>query len=121
MLELRRAVGLRSLASTVSATAKTKAARAAAPAFKQYREKDGRFYFKLLGADGRLLLQSLGFDSPKEAAFAIGRLQKEGTDALAGLGEKLQTPAGIAEEEIEKALEFFSSEVQPAGTGTGRL
>ena len=121
MLELRRAVGLRSLASTVSATAKTKAARAATPAFKQYREKDCRFYFKLLGADGHLLLQSLGFDSPKEAAFAIGRLQKEGTDALAGLGEKLQTPAGIAEEEIEKALEFFSPEVQPAGTGTGRL
>ena len=120
MLELRRAVGLRSLASTVSATAKTKPARAATPAFKQYREKDGRFYFKLLGADGHLLLQSLGFDSPKEAAFAIGRLQKEGTDALAGLGEKLQTPAGIAEEEIEKALEFFSSEVQPAGTGAGR-
>ena len=75
----------------------------------------------MLGADGHLLLQSLGFDSPKEAAFAIGRLQKEGTDALAELGEKLQTWSGSAEEEIEKALQFFAPEVRPAGTGTGRL
>ena len=108
MMELRRAVGLRSLASAANSAVKAKAARAAAPAFKQYREKDGRFYFKLLAMDGSLLLQSQGFDSPKEAAFAIAVLRKEGADALAGLGEKLQTPPGVTAEEVAKALDFFA-------------
>jgi tryptophanyl-tRNA synthetase len=46
---LRHAVGLRSLQS-MSAGPATKAAKAAAPAFKQYREKDGQFYFKPRGS-----------------------------------------------------------------------
>ena len=33
--------------------------RAACPSFKQYREKDGQFYFKLVDQQGRVLLQSL--------------------------------------------------------------
>ncbi|UUZ74052.1 DUF1508 domain-containing protein [Polaromonas sp. P1(28)-8] len=77
MAELRQAVGLRSLGSGAVAAPKHKAARTAAPAFKQYREKDGRFYFKLLDADARLLLQSQGFDSPRDAAQAIAALQKK--------------------------------------------
>ena len=32
------------------------------PSFKQYREADGRHYFKLVDAGGRLLAQSAGFD-----------------------------------------------------------
>ena len=72
--ELRSAVGLRSLAQT-SAAQSTKAAKVALPSFKQYREADGKFYFKLLAADGRLLLQSTGFAAPKEAGQAIAQLQ----------------------------------------------
>ena len=49
----------------------------ALPAFKQYRESDGKFYFKLLAADGSLLAQSGGFDSPKAAGEAVRQL-KEG-------------------------------------------
>ena len=107
MDELRRAVGLRNLGWSATEAPKAKAAKTAAPAFKQYREKDGRFYFKLFDADGRLLLQSRGFDSPREAAFTIGILQKEGLTALTGLSEKVETPSEIVEAEIDKALNFW--------------
>ena len=96
---LREAVGLRRLDSAVSATT-TKAAKAAAPAFKQYRESDGLFYFKLVDAGGQLLLQSTGFASGKEAAGAIARLQQQGSQALDGLQAQLTTradPAALAQ------------------------
>ncbi|WP_029525729.1 tryptophan--tRNA ligase [Polaromonas glacialis] len=109
MGELRRAVGLRNLASNAPAAAKGKVAKTAAPAFKQYREKDGRFYFKLLDADARLLLQSRGFDAPKAAALAISALQKEGSTALAGLQDMLETAPGITQGELATALAFFSA------------
>jgi uncharacterized protein YegP (UPF0339 family) len=50
--------------------------KAAAPSFKQYREADGQFYFKLLDAKGQLLLQSTGFASPKEAAQTIASCKR---------------------------------------------
>jgi tryptophanyl-tRNA synthetase len=55
------------------------------PSFKQYREKDGLFYFKLVDAKGQILLQSLGFASPKEAGQTISRLQTEGPNVLVSL------------------------------------
>jgi tryptophanyl-tRNA synthetase len=97
MGRLRHAVGLRDLSAQDHAkTAKT--AKVAKPLFKQYRESDGQFYFKLVGTDGTLLLQSLGFASPKEAGQAIGLLQKQGAAALAELSAKLQPidPASAA-------------------------
>ena len=108
MAELRRAVGLRNLAVSAAPAAKTKAAKIAAPTFKQYREKDGQFYFKLLDADAKLLLQSHGFASPKEAALAIASLQKEGAAALAALQDKLQTTPGVSADELDAALKFFA-------------
>ena len=108
MAELRRAVGLRNLAVSAAPAAKTKAAKIAAPTFKQYREKDGQFYFKLLDADAKLLLQSHGFASPKEAALAIASLQKEGAAALAALQDKLQTTPGVSADELDAALAFFA-------------
>ena len=109
MGELRRAVGLRNLGSLAAAAPKAKAAKTAAPAFKQYREKDGSFYFKLLNADARLLLQSQGFDSPKEAALTISSLQKEGSPALARLKDKVELAQGITAGELDTALQFFAS------------
>jgi tryptophanyl-tRNA synthetase len=97
MGRLRHAVGLRDLSAQDHAkTAKT--AKVAKPLFKQYRESDGQFYFKLVGTDGTLLLQSLGFASPKDAGQAIGLLQKQGAAALAELSAKLQPidPASAA-------------------------
>ncbi|SJZ91231.1 tryptophan--tRNA ligase [Novilysobacter spongiicola] len=75
---LRDAVGLRDL-STAAVNRETDAPRpkAALPVFKQYREADGRFYFKLVHGD-RVLLQSIGFASPKEAGQCIGELKRAG-------------------------------------------
>ena len=89
MGQLRHAVGLRDLrAQTVAKVSKS--AKGAKPVFKQYREADGKFYFKLVDTDGRLLLQSLGFESPKDAGKTIGQLQTQGASALSALAEKLE-------------------------------
>ena len=104
---LRHAVGLRSL-QTLSAGPATKAAKPAAPAFKQYREKDGQFYFKLVDAQGKLLLQSTGFAAPRDAAQAIARLQQQGETALDGLRDQVSL-LGL-EAEIITALRHFAEE-----------
>jgi len=83
LAKLREAVGLRSLASAASAasaastSAAASSATAALPQFKQYRESDGRFYFKLLDGDGTLLLQSVAFASPKDAGATIAALKRD--------------------------------------------
>ena len=81
--ELRHAVGLRDLSAVGDKPKTTVQAKAALPLFKQYREKDGRFYFKLLDGEGTLLIQSEGFDSPHDAGQLIAVLkQAEQGDAL---------------------------------------
>ena len=105
--ELRSAVGLRSLAQT-SAAQSTKAAKVALPSFKQYREADGKFYFKLLAADGRLLLQSTGFAAPKEAGQAIAQLQTQ-ADALAQLAQHLAPVEGVAAADVQAALQALAA------------
>lgn len=105
--ELRSAVGLRSLAQT-SAAQSTKAAKVALPSFKQYREADGKFYFKLLAADGRLLLQSAGFAAPKEAGQAIAQLQTQ-TDALAQLAQHLAPVEGVDTADVQAALQALAA------------
>ena len=82
--ELRHAVGLRPMVAV--ATKGDKAAKAAAvrlPEFKQYREADGRFFFKLTGTDGTELLQSDGLAEGKAAGAWVKRLKTEGSAALA--------------------------------------
>jgi tryptophanyl-tRNA synthetase len=86
LAELRQAVGLRDLSQQAQAEGKA-ATKTASPAFKQYRESDGKFYFKLLAADGRLLLQSIGHHSPKEAGQRIARLKQEGSATLQVIGK----------------------------------
>ena len=80
MATLRQAVGLRNLASETQTGVK-KSTKAAGAHFKQYREKDGLFYFKFVDAKGELLLQSPGFESPKLAGQAIAQLKSEGLPA----------------------------------------
>ena len=87
--QLRRAVGLRNLSEGSSAATPAKATKVALASFKQYREKDGLFYFKLLAADGTLILQSTGFDQPKACGAAIARIQAEGASAVSALGQTL--------------------------------
>lgn len=128
--ELRHAVGLRDLTTicapsmrpghdrppitgssadeiTVTATSTGKVSKAALPVFKQYREADGKFYFKLVAANGRLLLQSRGFDAPREAGEAIGALRSS-PEALQTLAPHLAPVAGVDSAEIKAALQALA-------------
>ena len=106
--ELRHAVGLRALSSG-STSAVAKEAKVALPSFKQYREKDGQFYFKLLDAQGQLLLQSLGFASPKEAGQTIGRLQTEGLACLVELLHLLEPVSADTRPFVDQSLGILQS------------
>ncbi len=85
MRELRHAVGLRALTAAPTRQTESAAHKTALASFKQYREQDGLFYFKLVSAQGEVLLQSQGFAAPREAGQLIARLQQEGAPALAAL------------------------------------
>jgi tryptophanyl-tRNA synthetase len=89
MAQLRHAVGLRPL-TAAPAQAKGKAGKAAAAGFKQYREKDGKFYFKLTDANGAALLQSRGIDSPQAAGKHIAALQAQGASVLGEMHDVLE-------------------------------
>jgi len=91
--KLRHAVGLRSLTTGAATATPAKATKAALATFKQYREKDGLFYFKLQAADGTLMLQSTGFEAPKACGAAIALLQAEGSAALSSLAQALANGA----------------------------
>ena len=73
------------------------------PMFKQYRENDGKFYFKLLDGDGRVLLQSIGFVSPKEAGAIIATI-KAGTIDPGSLDNAVVRDLGVDEVSIAAAL-----------------
>jgi tryptophanyl-tRNA synthetase len=91
---LREAVGLRPYTSTAT-TATAKAEKVAQPVFKQYREADGKFYFKLLSAGGELLLQSQAFEQGRDAGQWVARLKREGWVAGAPV-ERSASEADIA-------------------------
>ncbi|SFZ78294.1 tryptophan--tRNA ligase [Chitinimonas taiwanensis] len=103
LAELRAAVGLRSFTAAAANAKPVEAAKAALPLFKQYREADGRFYFKFNAADGRLLLQSQGFEQGREAGQWVGRLKAEGVAVLASLPGQLGE--GVSEAELAAALQ----------------
>lgn len=90
--QLRKAVGLHDLSQPLAAEGAGGAAAAPAPPqFKQYREADGRFHFKLVDGD-RTLLQGVGHDSPRDAGQLIARLKREagaGVHHVAGVGVHL--------------------------------
>ncbi|MCL6619657.1 MAG: tryptophan--tRNA ligase [Thermomonas hydrothermalis] len=105
MARLRDAVGLRDLSKVTVASTDARARKSAqeTPVFKQYREADGKFYFKLVQGD-RVLLQSIGFDSPRDAgqrlaALKQGELGEPGSDFV--LGE------GVSADEVNAALAAF--------------
>ena len=113
--ELRAAVGLRPLAGTSPGAASigkaAKADKVAKAAFKQYRERDGKFYFKLVAADGRLLLQSTGLDAPQDAGLAIARLQQDGAAALVEDAALVTRGDGVGEDEVLSALQALAESV----------
>jgi tryptophanyl-tRNA synthetase len=102
MARLREAVGLRRFQPLKASSKETTKSRPALPLFKQYRESDGRFYFKLSAADGRVLLQSQGFDGGREAGEWVKRLKTEGAAALAAA--PVERGEGVSEAEVAEAL-----------------
>ncbi|MCF7221386.1 tryptophan--tRNA ligase [Marilutibacter chinensis] len=115
--QLREAVGLRDL-SKVETVAEKAVEKAAPPVFKQYRAADGRFYFKLVRGD-RVLLQSEGHASPREAGQLVAKLKQTTGAGLHSvvekgvhLGEHLVGHLGedVAVEELLEALGRFAEE-----------
>jgi tryptophanyl-tRNA synthetase len=86
--------------------------------FKQYRESDGRFYFKLVHGD-RTLLQSQGHASPRDAGQLVARLKQSTgkevhhiVDEGVHLGRELvgHLCEDAAIEEIISALALFAED-----------
>ena len=102
---LREAVGLRDLSQVVAVDARASAKKeaGAVPAFKQYRDADGKFYFKLVLGE-RVLLQSVGFASPRDAgqrvaAIKQGEVGDGASDFMRG--------EGVTDAEVNAALSAF--------------
>jgi tryptophanyl-tRNA synthetase len=107
--ELRHAVGLRDLRDVPAAAAAVAKPKPALPHVKQYREADGRFYFKLVADDGTLLLQSGPFAQPREAGQWVARLRSDGG---ACLGEALAVASlgeGVTRDMVSVALDALKA------------
>jgi tryptophanyl-tRNA synthetase len=104
MRDLREAVGLRALTSMSGEQAKPGNTKEATAAFKQYKETDGLFYFKLLSSSGQTLLQSAGFALPQEAAAAVDMLKSKGTAALTLLEGQLHLVPGATQQALVDAI-----------------
>ncbi|MDG9883323.1 tryptophan--tRNA ligase [Pseudomonas sp. GD04058] len=74
--QLREAVGLRSFCSIAQGTVETKKKAAKAARFVSFRDEDGSFRFRLLGADGEQLLLSRSFADGKAAGAVTKQLQQ---------------------------------------------
>lgn len=126
MKELRHSVGLRDLRTPKNYRLKTETGeykvtfgdinlvhKKALPIFKQYREKDGKFYFKLNHANGNTLLQSKGFDNPREAGAFLTKIKAEGKAAWHALKEVSELAELAEESHVLDALEaMFQDAVQ---------
>ncbi|MDZ4811537.1 MAG: tryptophan--tRNA ligase [Pseudomonadota bacterium] len=117
--KLRFAVGLRSLDG---GGLKSRDEPAGVPqdvtkplVIKNYREKDGKFYFKIHSADGALLVQSRGFDSPKASGAVIAAFKTLPA-------EQLRVEAGVAKLANDEELGETSEELlQQLGAGLRSL
>lgn len=121
LAELREAVGLRRMVALPAGAGAEGAAAArmqpplqpsvkasARPSFKQYREADGRFYFKLLAGDGQLLLLSNGFENGREAGQCVARLKAEGVKAVPAV--PVAHAEGVSAQDVADALAVLASE-----------
>jgi tryptophanyl-tRNA synthetase len=99
----RAAVGIQSLNVAMAQKTATKKAGTKA-GFKQYRDEDGQFRFKLLASNGEVLLQSLAFASPQEAGTLIGQLREGGMAALAAAHQHLEPVAPAQREALAATL-----------------
>ena len=104
MRALREAVGIRSLAARARTEVANDAPATTQPIIKQYREKDGDFYFKLTQGDD-VLLQSYAFADPKQAGAWVTLIRTGATDvtALGGVVDPI-----VDERAVTAALEALA-------------
>jgi len=105
LAQLRDAVGLRDLSKVQSLASAAASAPPASATFKQYREADGKFYFKLVQGT-RTLLQSAAFASPLDAGQMIAKI-KRGDVHLNEIPCTLCE--GITVDEVHLALQSLAS------------
>jgi tryptophanyl-tRNA synthetase len=101
LAELRHAVGLRRMVAVAAPAVVVAKTKVALPSFKQYREADGKFYFKLNAADGGLLLQSAAFESGREAGAWVARLK---LDAASVVDAPVTRAEGVTAQAVADAL-----------------
>jgi tryptophanyl-tRNA synthetase len=105
---LRQAVGLRPMVALGAVPhAAAAAGKQLVPVFKQYRESDGKFYFKLVSGDGRLLLQSQAFETGRDAGQWVGRLKSNALEALRDA--PVVRADGVSEHDVVDALAALGS------------
>lgn len=116
MRDLRHAVGLRNLAAATAVTAtKPHTEPQASISAKQYREKDGLFYFKVMkGSD--LVLQSQGFADPKLAGEQLAALKREGAAAWAVVKAVIADCKGFSDADVQALLERWKRDEEAKKT-----
>jgi tryptophanyl-tRNA synthetase len=111
MADIRQAVGLKSFVNCATTPppsgASASSHKTAAPVFKQYRESDGLFYFKLTAADGVVLLQSHGFEQGREAGAWVKRLKTQGPSTLADIPSNWY--AGVPADQLTADLQTLQA------------
>ncbi len=104
---VRECVGLRSF-KPLSAKKDQLKKKKAKSVLKQYREKEGLFYFKLLDSEGALLLTAGAISSGKETGALVKSFKEQGLSALEGVFLKLEE--GVTEERVASALQELNAE-----------
>lgn len=103
----RNAVGLRAFKPLQAKKAAVKAKKSKA-SLKQYREKDGLFYFKLVNGQGKTLLTAGGLPSGTEVGAHLQSFKASGLGALKGIFCQLDAEA--TEAEVQSALDELTQE-----------
>ena len=105
--QCRNAVGLRTFKplQEKKVAAKTKKSKAS---LKQYREKDGLFYFKLVNGQGKTLLTAGGLPSGKEVGAHLQSFKASGLGALKDIFCQLDSE--VTEAEVQSALDELTQE-----------
>lgn len=105
--QCRNAVGLRTFKPLQEKKAAAKAKKSKA-SLKQYREKDGLFYFKLVNGQGKTLLTAGGLPSGKEVGAHLQSFKTSGLGALKDIFCQLDAEA--TETEVQSALDELTQE-----------
>ena len=105
--QVREAVGLRAFRPLENKAKKVKT-RKGKCVVKQYREKDGLFYFKLVDASGNLLVTAGGLASGKETGALVKQFKAQGMAALTGVFNELAE--SVSEQQVQEALRELAEE-----------